>query len=86
MAAELDEAGRLDLRSDFAVFLTFFLNVDIYSPLTWGEMRDNQALATLNGPLLTRFLKRLEQDMPAQFGGVIADDYAGLVGRYGFCE
>lgn len=81
---DLDEKGNLDMSFEDPISLAFFLNIDIYSPLTWTKNRDNHELALINGPLLSRFLKNIENKMPAQFSGVDASDYHGIVGRYGF--
>lgn len=84
MSIDLDEQGNLDMTFEDAISLAFFLHVDIYSPLTYGQIRENRELAAWNGPLLSNFLKRLEREIPATFDGVDAADYKGLVGRYGF--
>jgi hypothetical protein len=70
--------------SDIAVDITLSIDVDLYSPLTWAEDRNNRALAEINGPRLTRFLSLLRD----QLGGTVtlmdAEGYAGLVNETGF--
>jgi hypothetical protein len=51
------------------------LNVDIYAPRTGGDHPDNRALAALNGPRLTAFLRRLRSELGAT--PVDVDAYAG---------
>ncbi len=61
------------------------LDVDVYSPSTWGQQRDNGGLARTNGPLLSNFLAALRELVGAQLGRSIdADDYAGHVDASGF--
>jgi hypothetical protein len=84
ISVDLGAEGHLDTAFEDPIALTFFLNADLYSPLTFGEIRENEDLATLNSPLLSRFLKRIEEEVPAEFCGVEADSYEEVVGRYGF--
>jgi hypothetical protein len=51
------------------------LNTDIYAPWTGGDHPDNRALAALNGPRLTAFLRRLRSKLGATL--VDTDAYAG---------
>jgi hypothetical protein len=51
------------------------LYVDIYAPRTGGLHPDNHALAALNGPRLTAFLRRLRSELGAEL--VDVDAYAG---------
>ncbi|MBC6481392.1 MAG: hypothetical protein EBE86_011165 [Hormoscilla sp. GUM202] len=81
---ELEDEGKLDLNTDTPIWLTFSLDVDIHAPISWGPVRDNTQNARLNGSRLSAFLHRLEQDIPAEFIGVDAPDYQGMVDRYGF--
>ena len=81
---EIDERGKLLPTADCPIWFTFFLDVDIYAPLSWGEIRDNAELAELNQPRLSAFLHRLEEELGAEFLGVSASDYSGMVERYGF--
>jgi hypothetical protein len=81
---ELDDNGSLYTNSEDPIWFSFSLEVDIYAPLSWGRCRDNTELATLNGPRLSAFLHRLEDEIPGEFTGVDAPDYPNMVGRYGF--
>jgi hypothetical protein len=51
------------------------LDADIYAPRTGGDQPDNSALAALNGPKLTAFLRRLRSKLGATL--VDLDAYAG---------
>jgi hypothetical protein len=51
------------------------MNADIYAPHTGGDHPDNRALAALNGPRLTAFLRRLRSELGATL--VDVDAYAG---------
>lgn len=55
--------------------VVFHLSADIYAPRTGGEKPDNQALAAVNGPKLTAFLRRLRAKLGATL--VDIDAYAG---------
>jgi hypothetical protein len=68
------------------------LQVDIYAPYTGGHHPDNRALAALNGPRLSTFLRRLRTelgatlvDVDAYAGGDIAneDGFVGMDGSMG---
>jgi hypothetical protein len=80
---ELDDDGELETTTANPIWFTLGLDVDIYAELSWGEQRDNTQLAQLNGPRLSAFLHRLEEDIPAEFLGVDAPDYPDIVERYG---
>ncbi|HEX8545315.1 MAG TPA: hypothetical protein VF691_00050 [Cytophagaceae bacterium] len=82
---ELDDNGSLYTDNEDPIWFSFSLEVDIYAPLSWGRCRDNTELATMNGPRLSTFLHRLEDQIPAEFEGVDAPDYPDA-GRYGFLE
>lgn len=82
---DLDDEGNFEpITDDIGIWFTFFLDADIYAPLSWGEIRDNAQLAELNQPRLSAFLHRLEEELGAEFLGVSAPDYPGMVERYGF--
>lgn len=81
---ELNELGELDMSLDPPIWLTFSLDVDIYAPISWGQIRDNSQLAALNRLRLSKFLRRLEHDVPAKLMSIDADDYQGLIGSHGF--
>lgn len=55
--------------------IVLHLNADIYAPRTGGDRPDNRALAALNGPRLTAFLRRLRSKLGATL--VDIDAYAG---------
>ncbi len=80
----LGEDGQLDPTTDDPVRLRLQLNTDIYSPLSWGAVRDNTALAALNADRLTGILVRIEQTIPAELMEIDAPDYAGMIGSHGF--
>lgn len=81
---DLDDDGNLDPESEAPIWFSFSLNVDIYAPLSSGPCEDNTELATLNGPRLSAFLHRLEDEIPGEFRGVEAPDYRKTGKRYGF--
>ncbi len=60
------------------------LQVDLYAPLSWGEVRDNRALAALNRPRLAGFLRRLQEELGAELVDIDAPSYRGQVGPFGF--
>lgn len=66
------------------VFVQLRLHVDIYAPITWGPARDNAALASLNGPRLTGFLRRLTSDVGLTLTEVDASAYAQTACDHGF--
>ena len=81
---ELDELGKLDVSFQPPIWLTFSLDVDIYAPTSWGQIRENSQLAVLNSPRLSKFLQRLEHDVPAKLMSIDADDYQGMIGSHAF--
>ncbi|MCY0989611.1 hypothetical protein OV203_20910 [Nannocystis sp. ILAH1] len=81
---DLDENGRLDPATDDPIRLRLQLNTDIYAPLSWGDVRDNTALATLNADRLAGALERIERAIPAELIEIDAPDYPGLVDARGF--
>lgn len=82
---ELDDHERLYFEKyQHPIHLMFSLHVDIYSPVTESDIEDNSILAGLNGPLLSTFLKRIEEDTPFEFDEFDSQGYKGVVGRYGF--
>lgn len=66
------------------VFVQLRLHVDIYAPLTWGPVRDNAALARLNGPRLAGFLRRLTSDVGLTITEVDAPAYPQTAHEHGF--
>ena len=84
ISVELDQEGYLDLSSEQPVSLNVFLNVDIYAPTQLSREDYNYDMAKLNGPKLSNFLQRIEEQLPVEFVWVDAPDYDKFVGRYGF--
>lgn len=64
--------------------LLLSLGVDLYARRTWGEHRENTALAAANQPRLHAFLQRLAKDMGGVCHGVDAPGYRDQVGPLGF--
>ncbi|WP_434419148.1 hypothetical protein [Nannocystis pusilla] len=81
---DLDEDGRLDPTTDDPIRLRVQLNADIYAPLSWGNVRDNTPLATLNADRLAGALERIERAIPAELIEIDAPDYPGMVDPRGF--
>jgi hypothetical protein len=78
---ELDEQSE----QDHSTKLWMSLDVDIYSPTTWGsETRDNGELARLNGPRLSQFLSAIRQTFDAKLDDIDVGDYGGHVDENGF--
>jgi hypothetical protein len=69
----LDEGDRLAAGKAEPIELVLSLNVDVYSPQTTAVEPDKALLAALNGPRLTAFLLRLEDDLGARFLGLDAE-------------
>ncbi|MEZ4448458.1 MAG: hypothetical protein R3B09_03185 [Nannocystaceae bacterium] len=84
IAVDLDEDGRLDRTVDDPIRLRVQLNADTYAPLSWGEDRDNAALAELNADHLAGALERIERDLPAEVIEIDAPDYPRMVDPRGF--
>ena len=78
------EPADADLDSDVAVDITLSIDVDLYLPLTWGEDRNNRALAEINGPRLTRFLSFLRDQLGGRLTLMDIEGYAGLANETGF--
>lgn len=72
-----------DSRTDDPLEMTLVLDTDIYLAQTWGEDRDNRALAERNAPAFNRFLARLRRSTGAVVESVSADDYQGQVDENG---
>jgi len=64
--------------------LTISLDTDVYSPVTWGQERDNRSLAARNAPVFNQFLLAVRERTGASVGPVHAEGYAGQVGPDGF--
>lgn len=87
--AWLERAGVLWLTRDrhdsgecLSVRLT--VDVDIYAYVTWGDSRDNRALAARNGPLLEAFLRGLGDELGAEFDDADALGYDDQLYALGF--
>ncbi|MCX4025766.1 hypothetical protein H0A36_07015 [Endozoicomonas sp. SM1973] len=66
------------------VRLVVVLHVDLYSPVTKGKYRDNEELASKNGPRLTSFLSRIVANLNGQLMDIDAPGYSEVVNEYGF--
>jgi hypothetical protein len=71
-----------DRETDIEVWIS--LDVDIYSPVTWGKSRENSELARINGPRLNAFLNRVRERLSARLVDIDAGDYKGHVNADGF--
>jgi hypothetical protein len=86
----LDKAARLYVEmdeqseTDHSVTMWLSLDVDIYSPTTWGESRDNAELARLNGPRLSQFLDAIREQLGGKLDDIDVGDYDGHVDENGF--
>lgn len=69
---------------DGSIAMSISIDIDIYSPLTWAEERNNAVLATLNNPRLTRFLTRVREQCDAVLERIDTDYYAYDVDQDGF--
>ena len=63
--------------------VTLALDADIYIAHSWGEDRDNRALAAINAPIFNRFLERLLRETGAVVESVSATGYKGQVDKTG---
>jgi hypothetical protein len=59
------------------------LDTDVYLARSWGEDRDNRALAARNAPRFNRFLAGFLRVTGAAVESVSADDYRGQVDATG---
>ncbi|WAS94844.1 hypothetical protein [Nannocystis punicea] len=81
---DLDDDGQLDPTTDDPIRLRLQLNADIHAPLSWGNVRDNTALAALNAGRLAGALERIELAVPAELIEIDAPDYPDMVDPRGF--
>lgn len=70
-------------REDGETVVVLSLDVDLYAWRSWGEQRDNAALAALNAPRLAGFLSRLVA-IGAELNDIDAESYPGQVSATGF--
>jgi hypothetical protein len=86
----IQQAGFLELAIDehtadsHTIGLHLSIDIDIYSPTTWGKQRDNHILAALNAPRLSKFLAIVHGHLGGTCDAIDAEDYPGLVDETGF--
>lgn len=91
----LEQAATLSLNVDWLdpsrpgdgtpeIYLQLRLHTDIYSPLTWGPVRDNAELAAANAPRLARFLRFIREDMGGTNYELEAPGYVEVADASGF--
>jgi hypothetical protein len=86
----IEQAGVIDLEIDDhtsdegTIGMHISIDIDIYSPITWGKHRDNRALAELNGPRLSRFLAAVRSKLRGTCDAIDAENYPDLVDETGF--
>jgi hypothetical protein len=64
--------------------LELSLDADIYSPRTLGRKRENQTLASLNGPRLAAFLRGVREQMGGTVRTIASLSYEDLATDEGF--
>jgi hypothetical protein len=64
---------------DEPIEIAIVLNTDVYVATSWGDDRDNRALAVDNAPRFNAFLAYYLRDTGATLDEVSADDYPGQV-------
>lgn len=64
---------------DERIEITISLNTDVYMATSWGDDRDNQALAVRNFPRFNAFLANYLRDTNSTVDEFSADDYPGQV-------
>ena len=74
-----------DSPPDAPIELTLVLDTDIYLARTWGDERDNRALASLNAPRFNRFFMSFLSETGAQVDSISDDDYHGQLDETGVC-
>lgn len=67
-----------------SVNLSVILHVDLYATRTWGPIRDNTAMAAMNGPRLSGYLERLARVPGWVLVEADAPDYPGQITPTGF--
>ena len=67
-----------------SIMFDLSLDVDIYSPVTWGDSRDNRELARRNGPRLTAFLRSIQEKLGGVLFDIDASYSCGQVDENGF--
>jgi len=81
---EIDTPGDPREDVDAPILLRLQLHTDLYSPRTWGKERENAALASINGPRLTAFLRYVREGMGGVLDEIDAQGYEGWVTEEGF--
>lgn len=84
MDCRIERGSLVDPNATDPLEITISLDTDVYSPVTWGQERDNRSLAARNAPLFNQFLLAVRARTAASVGPVHAEDYAGQVGPDGF--
>jgi hypothetical protein len=64
---------------DEPIEITISLNTDVYVATSWGDVRDNRALAGRNAPRFNAFLAQFVGNTGATVDQYSADDYDGQV-------
>lgn len=77
---EFDEQSEVD----HSIKMWLSLDVDIYSPTTWGDSRDNAERARRNGPRLTQFLQMVQNVLGGTLEAIDTDGYTDHVDENGF--
>jgi hypothetical protein len=72
-----------DSPPDEPIEITLSLNTDVYMATSWGDERDNRALAARNAPRFNAFLQAYARDTDATVEDFSADDYPGQVDAAG---
>jgi hypothetical protein len=67
-----------------AIDVTLSIDIDIYSPITWGDDRNNRVLAEINGPRLRRFLEFVRDQLRGTPVRRDSEDYAESADETGF--
>ena len=80
----LERDDLLDPASHGPLELTITLNTDLYASRSWGEDRDNHALAAANAPAFNAFLAAFAKELDSSIDEVDVGDYEGVVTTAGF--
>lgn len=77
------QLAELDSPPDEPIEITLSLNTDVYMATSWGDDRNNRALAARNAPRFNAFLQAYVRDTDATVEDFSADDYPGQVDAAG---